>query len=122
MACGVSGLTGARTEPVIFISAPTHSPTTLAHELGHVLGLWDYEAEDLPDSLISIAYGFWSLVGLGPLGRSRFTVGHTFRLNFDEESWLFKGTSPIRTVGSLNCGTDGTPNDPKCPDLAADEG
>jgi hypothetical protein len=72
------------TGPVIFISYTRRSPTTLAHEIGHALGLKD-EEPNLSD--INLMY---NLAPDGPLGanaRSRLTIGQVFRMNVYNDSW-----------------------------------
>lgn len=71
--------------PVIFISYSHHSPVTLAHELGHALGLNDEEGRL---GRLNIMH---NLLPDGPLGadaRSRFKVGQAFRMNVWNDSWI----------------------------------
>jgi hypothetical protein len=71
--------------PVIFVSYSHHSPTTLAHELGHALGLNDEEGKL---GRLNIMH---NLLPDGPLGadaRSRFKVGQAFRMNVWNVSWI----------------------------------
>jgi hypothetical protein len=78
--------------PVVYISYTRHSPITLAHEIGHALGL---------DHVLSTVSGGINVMdGLaddGPLGanvRSRLTVGQAFRMNVYNDSYLTK-LSPL---------------------------
>lgn len=78
--------------PVIFISYTKHSTITLAHEIGHALGL-----EDEEDRLGALNV-MHNLLPDGPLGadaRSRLTVGQVFRMNVWNGSWI-----TTRTVGA----------------------
>ncbi len=71
--------------PVIFISYTKHSTITLAHEIGHALGL-DDEEEAL--GALNLMH---NLLPDGPLGadaRSRLTVGQVFRMNVWNDSWV----------------------------------
>jgi len=71
--------------PVVFISYSHHSPVTLAHELGHALGLKD-EAGSLGNRDV-----MHNLLPDGPLGadaRSHLTVGQAFRMNLWNDSWI----------------------------------
>ncbi len=71
--------------PVIFISYSHHSPVTLAHEIGHALGLGDVE-ERLGNRDV-----MHNLLPDGPLGadaRSHLTIGQVFRMNVWDDSWI----------------------------------
>jgi hypothetical protein len=84
--------------PVIFISYTKHSTITLAHEIGHALGL-DDEEETL--GALNLMY---SLAHDGPLGadaRSRLTVGQVFRMNVWNDSWIT--TVPAATRPTRLC-------------------
>jgi len=71
--------------PVVFVSYSHHSPITLAHEVGHALGLNDVE-ERLGNRDV-----MHNLLPDGPLGadaRSHLTVGQVFRMNVWDDSWI----------------------------------
>ncbi len=71
--------------PVIFISYSHHSPVTLAHEIGHALGLNDVK-ERLGNRDV-----MHNLLPDGPLGadaRSHLTIGQVFRMNLWDDSWI----------------------------------
>jgi hypothetical protein len=71
--------------PVVFISYSHHSPVTLAHEIGHALGLNDVE-ERLGNRDV-----MHNLLPDGPLGadaRSHLTIGQVFRMNVWDDSWI----------------------------------
>jgi hypothetical protein len=71
--------------PVVFISYSHHSPVTLAHEIGHALGLNDEEGRISNRDVMN------NLLPDGPLGadaRSNLTVGQAFRMNVWDDSWL----------------------------------
>ncbi len=81
--------------PVVFISYSHHSPVTLAHELGHVLGLND-EAGRLGNRNV-----MHNLLPDGPLGadaRSHLTVGQAFRMNLWDDSWINSRKPPPLVV------------------------
>jgi hypothetical protein len=70
--------------PVVFISYTHHSPVTLAHELGHALGLNDEEEMTALNVMNS-------LLPDGPQGadaRSRLSVGQAFHMNVWNDSWI----------------------------------
>jgi len=71
--------------PVVFISYSHHSPVTLAHELGHALGLND-DIGELGNRDV-----MHNLLPDGPLGadaRSHLTIGQVFRMNVWNDSWI----------------------------------
>jgi hypothetical protein len=76
--------------PIIYVSYTRHSSITLAHELGHVLGLNDEEAT-LGE--INVMHNLAPDGSLGADARSRLTVGQVFRENIWEDSWLPRTTS-----------------------------
>ncbi len=98
--------------PVMWISISRHSHTTLAHELGHALGLLEYPA--LSTNIMN------NLAPDGPLwadARSRLTLGQLFWMNVDQGSWIFQPISGPRRPQSLSldCTTLGV-----CPPVATD--
>ena len=88
---------------VIFVANVEHTPSTLAHEIGHALGLvlraalpggtegqfgGDVNELDLdpylpPDNLM--------YSGVGKVGQ--ITVGEVYRMHFDKRSWLRRGVT-----------------------------
>jgi hypothetical protein len=71
--------------PVVFVSYSHHSPVTLAHEVGHALGLNDVEGR------LSNRDVMHNLLPDGPLGadaRSHLTIGQVFRMNVWDDSWI----------------------------------
>jgi hypothetical protein len=70
--------------PVVYVSTSHHSSTTLAHELGHALGLND---EELLGAL-NIMNGILPDGPQGAEARSRLTVGQAFRMNVWNDSWI----------------------------------
>ena len=81
--------TGA-TGPVIYVSYTRHSQMTLAHEIGHALGLND---EESGFGALNLMY---SLAPDGPLGadaRSQLTLGQVFRMNVWNWSYLIAKSS-----------------------------
>lgn len=95
--------------PVVFISYSHHSPVTLAHELGHALGLNDEEGR------LGNRDVMHNLLPDGPLGadaRSHLTVGQAFRLNVWDDSWI-----NTRTPRPLRRACDAVQ---PCPDIESD--
>ncbi len=71
--------------PVVFISYSHHSPVTLAHEIGHALGLNDEEGR------LGNRDVMHNLLPDGPLGadaRSHLSLGQVFRMNVWNDSWI----------------------------------
>jgi hypothetical protein len=71
--------------PVVYISYGHHSPVTLAHELGHALGLKDEEGRLGP---VDIMHNLLPDGDLGANARSDLTVGQVFRMNVWNDSYL----------------------------------
>ena len=74
---------------LIVISWRLRSPTTLAHELGHTLGLRD--AAGHTNALRGFGYTNLMWAGQDPNrshARSHLTLGQAFRMNFDAQSWV----------------------------------
>jgi hypothetical protein len=97
--------------PVIFISYTKHSTITLAHEIGHALGLDDEE------EALGVLNLMHNLAPDGPLGadaRSRLTVGQVFRMNVWNDSWIT--TVPTATRPTRLCRTASEP----CPPVDLD--
>jgi hypothetical protein len=80
--------------PAILISYNHHSPITLAHELGHALGLCDEDHDgNCPHDEVWLGplNVMSNLLPDGPLAndaRSQFTVGQVFRMNVWDNSWI----------------------------------
>jgi len=94
--------TDDRPQSAIYISWQDETPTTLVHEVGHVLGL-TLPAEghvDHPAGTGSVFLdGFDAtnvmtsgISDLDPVGRHRLSVGQVFRMNADSGSWLNAAT------------------------------
>jgi hypothetical protein len=69
----------------VYISYGHHSPVTLAHELGHALGLKDEEGRLGP---VDIMHNLLPDGDLGANARSDLTVGQVFRMNVWNDSYL----------------------------------
>jgi hypothetical protein len=70
--------------PVIYISLKHRSEVTLAHELGHSLGLNDVEGKL---GALDVMHNLLPTQALNN-ARSRFTVGQVFRMNVWNDSWI----------------------------------
>jgi hypothetical protein len=128
-------------ENIIYLSVGWRSPTTLAHELGHLLGLRDPCGHPGFGAAASVA-GFtssnimWSeLSDSEAEAQSHFSLGQAYRMNTEEQSWLNRKTGPsgqaIRSGETRKCEsgppapTDDCPpvtpaKDDPCPPLALD--
>ncbi len=108
--------TATRSAPLVILAAKTRHVTTLAHELGHAMGL---NSATLPNSGHTKGLkGFdrsnimWEGNDLdGPGERERFSVGQAFRINADCRGWVF---STGREGSSLCCQCEPFENEP-CP-------
>jgi hypothetical protein len=78
-------------------------PSTLAHEVGHALGLKDLSVTGgAADNLMYWLLGEW---------RSRLSVGQLFLMNFSDSSWAV-----LRDASRPSCKIDPIdPIDPRCP-------
>lgn len=117
-----------RKQDVVYVVSPRHQSTTLAHEIGHALGLF------LPGQGHTDKIGGLDRTNImtsgdqdtDPAGRHRLTVGQVFRMNADSASWLTwaadKSGNPLRDAAAVRvrctCGSD----DPAtaCPGLGDD--
>jgi hypothetical protein len=130
-------------ENVIYVSVQWHSPTTLAHELGHALGLrppcghTGYEGDTTIAGFTAVNIMWSGLSDTAGAAQSRFSLGQAYRMNASPKSWVnhVRGTGAtgraIRTGETRSCPTvppietdrcpPATParNDP-CPPLALD--
>jgi hypothetical protein len=118
-----------RDEDVILVSSQHRSAASLAHELGHSMGLL-FPDNGHTESL----YGFDDVnlmtqyVELERAAvRAHLSLGQAFRINADAASWLNRATTygttpqPLRDAPTLKCPCD--PYDGlACPRLAADIG
>jgi hypothetical protein len=110
---------------VIYVNRNDWVPSTLAHEVGHALGLTvprDGHTEVMKEFDLTNLMMCCN-VGQDRLARTRLTVGQVFRMNADSGSWLnwaSPGGTPIRPGPRVacQCGRD----DPAglCPRLAED--
>lgn len=89
------------TRYVIFVANQEHTPSTLAHEIGHALGLVMRATmvDDTPgrdegdvnelalDPYLPVDNLMYS--GVGNVGH--ITVGEVYRMHFDRRSWLWRG-------------------------------
>ena len=112
---------------IIYISVLRHSPTTLAHELGHGLGLQGAAGHTGEEGTTYIE-GFESVnimwTGLDSdeaAAKDQFSLGQGFRMNADERSWLNRTkASSSPGPGSRKCHPSGPKNKIPCPPLAFD--
>jgi hypothetical protein len=114
------------TPNIIYISVSWHSPTTLAHELGHALGLRGKVGHTGgPDSRMD---GFEStnlmwkgLDGDGTKAQDWFSLGQAFRMNADTHSWLNRAAGSSSTGPQpLACSPTSPKSKTPCPPLAFD--
>ena len=111
-------------EPYIYIDADIAHPETLAHELGHAMGL------DQPDYVgwgghTQNITGFeqnnlmwYRGTDVGPTVRWDLSLGQAFRINVDKRSWL-NATVTRHTAPDRCCGCNPYCAQP-CPALASD--
>jgi hypothetical protein len=129
---GARGFTCAGTDglpqPGIFVGWESHSPSTLVHEMGHILGLTlpGYGHTELLEGFDVSNVMTGGLDDRDPGGRHRLTVGQVFRLNIEEASWLSLATdlngSAVREAGAprLACQCGGNDSAGRCPRLITD--
>jgi len=89
------------TRYMIFVSELRHAPSTVAHEIGHALGLILYASlpgggvgsypGDINELEMSPYLPTDNLMfsGVGTVGH--ITVGEIYRMHFDKRSWLWRG-------------------------------
>lgn len=116
---------------LIVIDAGAISETTLAHEIGHVLGLasppfpsWMYETGHVDEYA---SHGFdetnlmWAYPDPRPReGRRNLTLGQIFRFHADQASWINNQSMRPSTDRTADCG--GSPLQGGCPRLALEIG
>jgi hypothetical protein len=114
-----------RAEDLVYVSWAAHSPPTLAHEVGHSLGLLfpdDGHTQSLagfdPTNLMTSYLPDDQAAGI----RDHLTLGQAFRMNVDSASWLnLPASGPIREASALRlaCPCDPYVSRP-CPGLPVD--
>jgi hypothetical protein len=88
---------------VIFVADVQHAPSTLAHEIGHALGLVGVAslpqgvsgqyAGDVNELELGPYLGTDNLMFIGVSDVGQITVGEIYRMHFDQRSWLWRGAS-----------------------------
>ncbi len=108
---------------VIFIGTGNTTPT-LAHELGHALGLYPVDNGGHPEATNSFSdtikekFGYYNIMNGGGANRKRFTAGQAIRMNISARSQLYK----LRWAGlGYDCG-DPQDHSNQCPRLWLDPG
>ena len=103
------------------------SPSTIAHELGHAMGM--LVQASLPNAKVGLAPGDINELELDPYLTSnnlmmsgvtdaeQITVGQIYRMHFDERSWLRRGV-PAADGYPRTCQADPVSSRP-CPPLTA---
>lgn len=108
--CGQEGF------PAIIFIRENHVPETLAHEIGHGLGLNHGLAVFFSDKNL-MQQGIWNPEDDFPV--DHFTLGQAFRANFHNTSWLNKGGprsgQPTKACLDQSLGNSGV--DWPCPDV-----
>lgn len=100
---------------VILINAPARGTGTMAHELGHALGLHEPDTgHTISVSGISYTNMMWPWeYDITNAPRSTFSLGQAFRVGIDDHSWL-------RFWGADSRDCDPTGVDRSCPPLEKD--
>lgn len=118
---------------IIYISIAEHSENTLAHELGHALGLQG-STEHTGDGWRTVVAGFdnhnlmWTRVSSNVQRfKNHFSLGQAFRMNADDRSWLNRAGAPAGALKPLPCHPTPAKDQPShakdeepCPPLAFD--
>jgi hypothetical protein len=112
---------------IIYISIARHSPTTLAHEIGHALSLQDPEGHTGSSHLLEEDFDLTNIMWTDLDSREaraqkHFSLGQAFRMNIDKRSWLNRGAAAITPAGvkSRLCHENGATDARLCPRLAFD--
>jgi hypothetical protein len=115
--------------PVIVLSHLMHAPASLAHELAHVMALWDPPLETSPQGHTDGLTGFdlTNLMvpretGITTLERDHLSLGQLFRMHADRRSWLNRargGQPALRTGDWETCQANRDDKIP-CPILRRD--
>jgi hypothetical protein len=114
-----------RDEGVVYVAWNSHSTTTLAHELGHSLGLqfpYDGHTDKLKGFDLTNFMAAYLNDEAQANARDNVTLGQAFRMNVDAASWLnLAASGPIREASAprLACQCDPYTTQP-CPGLKVD--
>ena len=106
-------ITGLECPGVVFVGTGGNE-TTLVHEFGHVFSLGHVNTGGSDcDGVAGADFGSNNIMWGGGSGRDEFTIGQSFRMNFNTSSGLntFPAAAPVRTAASKV----------SCPDGADDE-
>ena len=115
---------------VIYISTSSHSPTTLAHELGHSFALQgatghtgqqNVEPPDIA-GFTSINIMWTYLDSDQARAQRQFSLGQAYRMNADDISWVHLSKGGVSSGGlqARHCHPSGPLNRTPCPALAFD--
>ncbi|HSW28000.1 MAG TPA: hypothetical protein VLH75_00785 [Longimicrobiales bacterium] len=124
-----AGYTCAQTPrrgPVIVMSAAHFNPTTLTHELGHMLGMGEHMAQDGHTGKVpgfTPANVMWSAPELCTgMSRERFSLGQLYRMNVDSRSWIWLKTPETSSSWPTDWKRECQPDSAEgtCPALATD--
>jgi hypothetical protein len=115
---------------IIYISTHRHTPTTLAHELGHAFGLRGTAGhtgsgrgmfeEVIIEGFESINIMWTRLDADQARAKKHFSLGQAFRMSADERSWLNQKGLSSGTPTPRLCHPSGVDNESPCPPLAFD--
>jgi hypothetical protein len=92
------------THYVIFLAEMQHAPSTLAHEIGHALGLVGLAtlngasgtyAGEVNELELDPYLGTDNLMYSGVTDVGQITVGEIYRMHFDQRSWLWRGATAV---------------------------
>jgi len=123
----VVGGSNAIGENIIFLSLARRAPTTLAHELGHALGLRGNVGHTYGVPGFTIRNLMMSGIDLNLQAlQDHFSLGQGYRMSLDRLSWLNhtrpSGAAPIRAGDSRPCQlTVAAATGDFCPPLALDQ-